>query len=75
MSSPPGGLALVWTAGAEFTNQMHAYNAETGELVYTGGGTDEHMGNIRHFQVPIVVDGRLFVDPNEDGLRKIFHVN
>jgi hypothetical protein len=57
---------LVWTAGAEYTNQMHAYNAETGELVYTGGGTDEHMGNIRHFQVPIVVDGRLFVAADDE---------
>jgi len=52
---------MVWTAGAEFTNQLHAYDGETGELLFLGGGPNEHMGNIQHFQVPIVVDGRIFV--------------
>jgi hypothetical protein len=52
---------IVWTAGAEYTNQLHGYDGETGELIYSGGGPDEHMGNIRHFQTPIVVDGRIFV--------------
>lgn len=57
---------IVWTAGAEYTNQMHAYDGETGALLYTGGGPDEHMGNIRHFQVPIVVNGRIFVAADDE---------
>jgi outer membrane protein assembly factor BamB len=60
-SSDGSSDAIVWTIGAEFTNQLHAYDGETGELLYSGGGPDEHMGNVRHFQCPIVVDGRIFV--------------
>jgi hypothetical protein len=58
--------AIVWTAGAEYTNQMHAYDGETGRLLYAGGGPDEHMGNIRHFQVPLIVNGRIFVAADEE---------
>ena len=52
---------IVWTAGAEFTNRLHAFNGETGELIFSGGGPDEQMSSIQHFQTPIVVDGRIFV--------------
>jgi outer membrane protein assembly factor BamB len=58
--------SIVWTVGAEYTNQLHGYNAETGELLFAGGGPDEHMGNVRHFQVPIVAGGRIFVAGDEE---------
>ena len=52
---------IVWTVGAGYTNQLHGYDGETGEMLFTGGGPAEHMGNVRHFQTPIVVNGRIFV--------------
>jgi outer membrane protein assembly factor BamB len=52
---------IVWTVGAEYTNQLHGYDGETGRLLFTGGGPFEQMGNVEHFQTPIVVDGRIFV--------------
>ena len=52
---------IVWTAGAEFTNHLHAFNGETGEVLFSGGGPDEQMSPIRHFQTPIAVNGRIFV--------------
>ncbi len=52
---------IVWTPGAEFTNQLHAFDGETGASLFSGGGADEHMGNVQHFQTAIEVDGRIFV--------------
>jgi hypothetical protein len=52
---------IVWTAGAEFTDRLHAFNGETGEVLFSGGGPDEQMSPIRHFQTPIAVNGRIFV--------------
>jgi hypothetical protein len=59
--------AIVWTVGAEYTNQLHAFDGDTGEVLFDGGGPAEHMGNVHHFQVPIVADGRIFVAA-DDGL-------
>jgi outer membrane protein assembly factor BamB len=58
---------VVWTAGAEFTDRLYAFNGETGEVLFSGGGPDEQMSPIRHFQTPIAVDGRIFVAA-DDGL-------
>ncbi len=52
---------VVWTVGAGYTNQLHGFNGENGEVLYAGGGPDEQMGNVQHFQVPIAVNGRIFV--------------
>jgi len=52
---------LVWTVGSEVTNRLHAFNGETGELIFAGGGRNEQMSLVRHFQTPIAVDGRIFV--------------
>jgi hypothetical protein len=52
---------IVWTAGADFTDRLHAFNGETGEVLFSGGGPDEQMSPIRHFQTPIAVNGRIFV--------------
>ena len=52
---------VVWSIGAEYTNQLHGYDGVTGQLLYAGGGPNEQMGNVRHFQTPIEVAGRIFV--------------
>jgi len=53
--------ALVWAAGAENSNQLHAWDLLTGQLVFTGGGSGDKIPNVRHFTTPIVAHGRIFV--------------
>ena len=52
---------VVWTAGSEGSNRLHAFNGETGEVLFAGGGQDEQMSLVRRFQTPIAVNGRIFV--------------
>ena len=54
-----GSEAIVWTAGAEGTNKIHAWDAATGAVVF-GGGTDTFAG-VRRFTSPIAVKGRIVV--------------
>jgi uncharacterized protein (TIGR03437 family) len=53
--------AVVWTVGSESTNRLQAFNGETGEVLFAGGGQPEQMSFVRRFQTPIVVNGRIFV--------------
>ncbi len=57
--------ALVWIIGTSQrndetagTNQMHAWDLESGALVVTGSDT---LSNVHHFATPIVVNGRVIV--------------
>jgi hypothetical protein len=52
---------VVWSVGSESSNRLHAFNGETGEVLFSGGGADEEMGIVRRFQTPIAVNGRIFV--------------
>ena len=52
---------IVWVAGGEATNRLYALDGQTGQMVFTGGGTNEQMTQVRRFQTPIVVNGRIFV--------------
>src|SRR5262249_34395263 len=52
---------VVWTIGAEGTNRLYAYNGETGEPLFTGGGPDEQMTLVRRFLTPIAVNGRIIM--------------
>jgi len=52
---------VIWTTGAYYTNRLHGYDGETGELLFDGGGEAEQMTDVGHLQTPIVVDGRIFV--------------
>ncbi|HMF13055.1 MAG TPA: hypothetical protein VKE94_12145, partial [Gemmataceae bacterium] len=61
-----GSEPVVWTIGAEGTdpltaNRLFAYNGETGEPLFSGGGPNEDMVFVRRFQTPIAVNGRLIV--------------
>jgi hypothetical protein len=51
--------ALVWTAGAEASNQLHAWDALTGAPVFTGGGTGDSMSGLRHLMTVIAVHGKV----------------
>ena len=52
---------VVWSIGAEGTNQLYAYNGETGDPLFSGGGPDEQMTTVRRFQTPIAVNGHILV--------------
>jgi len=52
---------VIWSVGSEGDNLLHAFNGETGETLFAGGGPDEQMTFVRRFQTPIVVNGRVFV--------------
>jgi hypothetical protein len=53
--------ALVWSAGAESSNQLHAWDLATGAVVYAGGAASDKFANVRHFTSPIAANGRVFV--------------
>lgn len=55
---------VVWTVGAGGSNRLHAFNGETGELLFAGGGQEEQMSSVQNFQAPIAVNGRIFVAGN-----------
>ena len=62
VTSPDGSSdPVVWTVGSESSNRLHAFDGETGELLFAGGGPSEQMSLVRRFATPIAVDGRIFV--------------
>ncbi len=52
---------VVWSVGSESSNRLHAFNGETGEVLFDGGGPNEQMSFVRRFQTPIAVNGRILV--------------
>jgi outer membrane protein assembly factor BamB len=60
-SSDGSNDALVWTAGAESSDALHAWDLQTGQLVFKGGAAADAIKNVRRFTSPIVVHGRIFV--------------
>jgi len=52
---------VVWTVGSESSNRLHAFNGETGEVLFDGGRQGDQMSLVRRFQTPIAVNGRIFV--------------
>jgi hypothetical protein len=56
---------VVWTVGGLASNRLHAFDGETGSLLFDGGGEAEQMTQVHHFQTPIAVNGRIFVAAND----------
>ena len=53
--------AIVWIVGAEGDNRLHGYRGDTGEPIFAGGGSNEAMSGLHHFQTLIVARDRLYV--------------
>jgi hypothetical protein len=53
--------AIVWIVGAEGSNRLRGYRADTGAVLFAGGGAAEAMGTVRRFQTLIAVDRHLYV--------------
>jgi hypothetical protein len=52
--------AIVWVVGAEGDQRLHGYNADTGAVIYSGGGPNELMANTRKWNTGIVARGRIY---------------
>jgi PQQ enzyme repeat len=52
---------IVWILGAEGDNRLHGYRGDTGEPIFAGGGSNEAMSGLHHFQTLIVARDRLYV--------------
>jgi hypothetical protein len=52
---------VVWALGSETTNRLFAYNGETGETLFNGGGPDDEMTFVRRWSTPIAANGRIYV--------------
>jgi len=52
---------IVWAVGAEGDDRLHGFRGDTGEEMYTGGGTGDRMTGLRHFTTILVAAGRFYI--------------
>jgi outer membrane protein assembly factor BamB len=52
---------IVWGIGSESDQRLHAFNADTGAVIYSGGGANELMAGTRRFNTAIAARGRIYV--------------
>jgi outer membrane protein assembly factor BamB len=52
---------IVWVLGAEGDDRLHAFRGDNGEALFAGGGPDDGMTGLRHFQTLLAADDRLYV--------------
>jgi hypothetical protein len=64
--------AIVWVAGVEGDQRLHAYNGDTGAVIYAGGGPNELMTGTRQWNTGMVARGSIYV-ANDNKVYK-FHV-
>lgn len=51
----------MWGIGSESDQRLHAFDADTGTNIFTGGGANELMTGTRRFNTGIVARGRIYV--------------
>jgi outer membrane protein assembly factor BamB len=51
---------IVWVAGVQGDQRLHGYNADTGAVIYAGGGANELMSGTRQWNTGIVARGRIY---------------
>ena len=52
---------IVWAIGSEGDQRLHGYDADTGNVVYGGGGANELMSGTRRFNTGIAAHGRIYM--------------
>jgi len=52
---------IVWIVGSEDSNRLRGFRADTGAMVFAGGGRAEAMSEVRRFQTPIFVGRHLYI--------------
>ncbi len=53
--------AIVWILGAEGDDRLHGYRGDTGEPLFAGGGREDAMTGLRHFQSLSATGDRLYI--------------
>src|SRR6476660_5296864 len=51
---------IVWVAGVSGDQRLHAYDGDTGAVIYAGGGTNELMSGTRQWNTGMVARGRIY---------------
>jgi len=51
---------IVWVAGVSGDQRLHAYDGDTGTVIYAGGGTNELMSGTRQWNSGMVARGRIY---------------
>src|SRR6476661_4649978 len=51
---------IVWVAGVGGDQRLHGYNADTGAVIYAGGGSNELMNGTRQWNTGMVARGRIY---------------
>jgi len=52
---------IVWILGAEGDDRLHGYRGDTGEPLFDGGGPEDALTGLRHFQDLLATGDRLYV--------------
>jgi hypothetical protein len=52
---------IVWVLGAEGDDRLHGFRGDNGEPLFGGGGPEDAMTGLRHFQTSLAADDRLYV--------------
>ena len=52
---------IVWGIGAENTQQLYAYDGDSGAVIFDGGGSNDTLANTHRFSTAIVARGRIYV--------------
>jgi len=52
---------VVWGIGAESDQRLHAFDGDTGNTVFAGGGANELMAGTHRFSTAIAARGRIYV--------------
>jgi hypothetical protein len=51
---------ILWVAGVAGDQRLHGYDADTGTVIYAGGGTNELMTGTRQWNTGIAARGRIY---------------
>src|SRR5438477_2097743 len=51
---------IVWVAGVSGVQRVHAYDGDTGAVIYAGGGANELMTGTRQWNTGITARGRIY---------------
>ena len=51
---------IVWVAGVQGDQRLHAYDGDTGAVIYAGGGANELMTGTRQWNTGIAARGRIY---------------
>lgn len=51
---------IVWVAGVAGDQRLHAYDGDTGAVIYAGGGANELMTGTRQWNTGMVARGRIY---------------